>query len=233
MRAPIHHVSGIKGGVGKTIYTIGHADHYQRRQRPLILIDGDIKTPDAFRCFEHEEEAGVRAVAINLETRKGWAEVVSLADENPESAVIINPAAGSGESTIKYGGVLRDYAVEAERPFSTVWMMNTQRMCCELLCEYIEQLSDVSVHVGLNRFYAESTGEEFDEYIGSAVRQRVLQQGGREFEFPTLSGHLTKELQKEGGQSLRKIYRAARKGDQLLIDGWRRTVDRAVSGIAG
>jgi hypothetical protein len=227
-KAPIFLTTGVKGGVGKSLVSIFLADLFQRRERKVIVIDGDIETPDVFRCFEHETEAGVQALPVNLDSGKGWGEVVSLADENPEAVVIINAAAASGEAMVKHGVTLRDYAREAGRSFLTIWMMNTQPMCCVLLHEMIRRLPDISVHVGLNTFYAESTGDDFTDYRESKLKGLIRDKGGVAFEFPVLSGHLTRPLQKDGGQSLRRIYQSARKGDQMLIDGWRRAAERAL-----
>ena len=74
MSAKIIYVSGDKGGVGKTMTSIGIADHLIRAQIPCRMIETDTGNPDAALIMDEE----IKCEAIDTTQEAPWHDLLYL-----------------------------------------------------------------------------------------------------------------------------------------------------------
>jgi Mrp family chromosome partitioning ATPase len=70
---PIYLVGGSKGGVGKSIVALALADHLQRRNANLVLVETDTSNPDVMKAIHHE----IECAAFDLDEAAGLASSIA------------------------------------------------------------------------------------------------------------------------------------------------------------
>jgi septum formation inhibitor-activating ATPase MinD len=89
MSKAIYVVGGSKGGVGKSLVTMGLVHNLTQRGEDVFVIDADTSNPDVFKSYENE----VVCELVNLDEADGWIRFVNICDEYKGSSVVVNTAA--------------------------------------------------------------------------------------------------------------------------------------------
>ena len=188
MSKAIYVVGGSKGGVGKSIVTMGLVHNLTQRGEDVFVIDADTSNPDVFKSYENE----VVCELVNLDEADGWIRFVNICDENKSSIVVVNTAARNNMGVAAYGRTLSQSLEELERELVTLWVINRQRDSLELLQDYIEAIPNSTVHVLKNGYFGADA--KFELYNASKVKASVEKQGGHSLLFPDMADRVSDDL---------------------------------------
>jgi predicted GTPase len=110
---PIYLVGGSKGGVGKSIVALALADHLQRRDVNLVLVETDTSNPDVMKAVHGEIECS----AFDLDEADGWIGLVNYCDAKRDAVVIVNTAARNQAGVARYGATVWNCCASLARRF--------------------------------------------------------------------------------------------------------------------
>jgi hypothetical protein len=188
MAKNIYLIGGGKGGGGKSLVSMGTVDCLLQREEDLLLVDADTSNPDVWKAYK----GTVRTELLDLDNADGWIELINVADNNPDSVIVINTAARNNKSVSAYGPILSDTLPELRRKLVTLWVINRQRDSLELLKEYMDAIPDTVVHVVRNGYFGEE--RKFELYNGSKRRALVEERGGLSLTFPDLADRVSDDI---------------------------------------
>ncbi|MCC7005964.1 MAG: protein mobD [Ottowia sp.] len=224
MAKPIYIVGGSKGGVGKSVTSIGLIDTLKENSEDILLIESDTSNPDVWKMYKDE----VKTELINLDDANGWIDLVNICDKHPDYVVVVNTAARNNKGVTAYGETLNKTVAEMKRKLVTLWIINRQRDSLELLKEYMEALPESIIHVIRNGYFGDE--QKFELYNGSKTKKTVEDAGGKSLTFPDLADRVSDDL-----YSKRLSIDAAMKelpiGNRAELTRWRNEV-RKVLGAA-
>lgn len=216
---PIIIVGGGKGGVGKSIVSMGCVDYLNSKGESVLLVESDTSNPDVYKAYKDV----VKTELIDQNAVDGWLQLIDCCDSHPECTVVINSAARSSDGVAKYAQLLVSSLAELKRELVTLWVINRQRDSLELLKAYIDAVPDSKVHVVRNTHFGDA--EKFELYRNSNIRLNVEDQGGKSVDFPDLADRVCDALY---CQRL-SIERAAKEmsiGNRAEICRWRSEVKK-------
>lgn len=175
----INLVSGAKGGVGKSLVTMGALD-YLKEQSPALL-ETDITNPDVGKSYRKEVS---KFAALNISHEEGWIDLANFLAET-ENPVVINAAAGLGSSeSVKNLG---DGLVELGRDLRVFWVLNTQRDGLSLLKSFLDEIGEsarIRVDAVRNEFFG---GPEDFKLFNEKIKDMIIERGGTVLDFPVLA----------------------------------------------
>lgn len=223
MAKPIWVSGGDKGGVGKSMLSIGMIDLALERHDEPILIESDTSNPDVYKM--HKDE--IKTELIDLDDANGWIDFINVCDRNPDSLIIVNTAARNNRGVAAYGATLSATLGELDRELTTLWVINRQRDSLELLSGFMADLAGSKIHVVRNTYYGAE--EKFELYNHSKLRTQVEAAGGKSLSFPDLADRVSDDL-----YSKRLSVRAAMKtlplGNRAELTRWRLEVHKVLGG---
>ncbi len=218
---PLVLVSGSKGGVGKSMVSLALTDHLLERNKPCRLLDSDTSNPDVSKIY-----AGlVPSSNPLLEEPEGWMDLLNECEQFPESAIVVNMAARSNRAVAAHAGLLQQAltAKELGRQLVVLWIINRQRDSLQLLHEFLQTLSEATVHVVRNGYFGDE--RQFELYNGSRIRETIEARGGKSLTFPNLPDRLSDRIYSE-----RLTITAALEnlplGDRSALFQWRASAAR-------
>ena len=215
---------GGKGGVGKSVVSIGLIDLALEHKDDLILVESDTSNPDVYKM--HKDE--IRTELIDLDDANGWIDFINVCDNNPDSLIIVNTAARNNRGVAAYGATLSATLSELDRELITLWVINRQRDSLELLSDFMADIVGSKIHVVRNKYYGAE--EKFELYNNSKLRTQVEAAGGTSLSFPDLADRVSDDL-----YSKRLSVRAAMKvlplGNRAELTRWRLEVHKALGGV--
>jgi hypothetical protein len=184
----IYLVGGSKGGVGKTIVTMSLLDYLISVDQKLLLIETDTSNPDVAKAYDQV----VATELINLDKRDGWINLINVCSENPEAIVVINTAARNNEGVMANGGTLNGILSELQRELITLWVINRQKDSLLLLKEYMDIMTESTIHVLRNTYFGDE--EKFETYQESNIRSTIEKNKGLSLNFPDLADRVSDSL---------------------------------------
>jgi len=224
MAKNIYLIGGSKGGVGKSLVTMATVDYLQERGESVLLIESDTSNPDVWKAYKDS----LRTDLVNLDEADGWIELVNLCDSNTDSTVVINTAARNNRGVSAYGETLNSTLAELKRRLVTLWVINRQRDSLELLKEYMDAITNTTVHVVRNGYFGEE--KKFELYNNSKLRIEVEKRGGKSVTFPDLADRVNDDI-----YSKRMSIAAAAKdlplGNRAELMRWRNEVKKMMDGL--
>jgi hypothetical protein len=188
MAKNIYLIGGGKGGVGKSLVSMATVDYVVQRGEDLVLIDADTSNPDVWKAYKDTTHTEL----LDLDGADGWIELINVADNHPESVIVINTAARNNKSVSAHGPILSSTLPELHRKLVTLWVINRQRDSLELLKEYMEAIPDTVVHIIRNGYFGEE--RKFELYNGSKIRALVEERGGLSLTFPDLADRVSDDI---------------------------------------
>jgi hypothetical protein len=182
-------VGGSKGGVGKSIVSIGIAENYITNGIPLSIVETDTSNADVYKVYgnlESEEQSNYPIQAISLDTKEGWLALVDYIENTPlENDILINTAARNNTAITENGDILNNFLPDLKRKLITFWPINRHKDSVELLIDYLEAMTNTKIYVLYNLFYG-ADQSKFEAYNTSKISKEVIKRGGA-FEFPDLA----------------------------------------------
>jgi len=214
---------GGKGGVGKSVVSIGLIDLALEHKDDLILVESDTSNPDVFKM--HKDE--IRTELIDLDDANGWIDFINVCDSNPESLIIVNTAARNNRGVAAYGATLSATLGELDRELITLWVINRQRDSLELLSDFMADIVGSKIHVVRNTYYGAE--EKFELYNNSKLRAQIEAGGGSSLSFPDLADRVSDDLYSRR-LSVRSAMKVLPLGNRAELTRWRVEVHKALGG---
>lgn len=222
---PIYLVGGSKGGVGKSFVSVALADHLQRHDVPVVLVETDTSNPDVMKAIQDE----MPCIAYSLDEADGWIGLVNFCDDHRDAAVVVNTAARSQTGVARFGATLAGTLGELRRRLVVLWVINRQRDSLELLHAFRQTFPDALAHVVRNGYFG--TSDQFTLYQGSQLRQ-TIEASGRSLDFPDLADRVADELRSRR-MSIRVAAQAMHIGERAELLRWRALCDTMFSSVIG
>jgi len=210
---------GSKGGVGKTIMSIGVTDYYtQKLGKKVVLIETDTSNSDAAKPYAKDEM--VTIVPLCLDDADGWIELVNICDVHKGIDVIVNVAARNNEAVASYGETLTGALEELARDFTTYWIINRQRDSIELLKQFEGNMTIGSIHVVRNNHWG--AADKFELFNGSKMAKTV-EKRGKILDLPDLADRVTDYIYSQR-LSIEKAMTEMPIGNKAELRRWRQNV---------
>lgn len=161
-------VGGGKGGVGKTMVTIGVVDDLITRGEKVVMVETDDSNPDAYKALNKL----VTSEICNLDTEDGFIALGNIIEANKDACVVVNCAARTTKGLVTHGGIVADVCKEQGRELLMLWPINRQRDSVELLKEFLDgAVGFDSTYVLKNTYFG--APEKFLLFDNSAQKKRA------------------------------------------------------------
>ncbi|WP_278368131.1 protein mobD [Acetobacter orientalis] len=184
----IYLVGGGKGGGGKSIVSMSLIDFLIQQREKVLLVETDTSNPDVMKCYQNE----VISVALNLDHVDGWMDLITQCDNHRNHVVVINSAARNDHAVQTYGDRLQQALPLLKRKLITLWVINRQRDCVELLRNFLEHIPESKTHVIMNAYFGNR--EKFETYNNSQTKKYIEQLGGKSLVFPEVADRVADDL---------------------------------------
>jgi hypothetical protein len=215
--ARVFFVTGSKGGVGKSVGSIGLLDYLEMRNRKVSLVETDTANPDVGKAYQKDVKS---FSLVNLDENEGWLDLLDIVDASKGDDVVVNTAARNNEGVNRHGSMFDEKLHEFGWPFITLFLINQQRDSCEMLSEYINVVKYGRIHVVRNRFFGIAPSL-FELYDSSALRKSIETREGLSLYLPQLATRVTNLVQ-SNRLTLEKAWQTATLGSRAEIERWRR-----------
>jgi len=217
-------VAGSKGGVGKSLVTIGLIDTLLQKNEKVMLIESDTSNPDTAKMMKGEVEIKL----VDLDNADGWIEVVNLCDEFANHNIVVNTAARNNKGIAAYSSTLRLTLDELKRNIKTLWVINRHRDSLELLKEYLEYFNKYKIYVLRNCYFGDE--QKFELYNTSNIKKSIEENKGHSYNFPELADRVCDGLY-SNRLSITKALRDFPIGNRAELNRWRNEVSKVLTEI--
>ena len=221
--ARVFFVTGSKGGVGKSIGSIGLLDYFEMRNRKVSLVETDTANPDVGKAYQKDVKS---FSLVNLDDNEGWLDLLDIVDASKDDEVVVNTAARNNEGVNRYGSMFDEKLHEFNWPFISLFLINQQRDSCEMLNEYMNVVKHGTIHVVRNQFFGIAPSM-FELYDTSALRKSLEARQGMSLYLPQLATRVTNLVQ-SNRLTLEKARETATLGSRAEIERWRRECARNI-----
>jgi hypothetical protein len=178
-------VGGGKGGVGKSMVTLGIVDALIASRKQVVLVESDDSNPDTYKALSKL----VTSAICNLDAEEGYMALGDIIEKNEDAYVVVNSAARATKGIIKHGGIIADVVAEQGRELVMLWPINRQRDSVELLREFLDgAVGYAATYVLKNTYFG--AAEKFARYDASTQKKRVTET----LEYPELNDLLTDKI---------------------------------------
>lgn len=179
-------VGGGKGGVGKSMVTMGVVDTLLTSGKQVVLVESDDSNPDTHKALNNL----VTSEICNLDNEDGFIKLGNIIEANPAAYVIVNSAARATKKIIEHGGIISDVVREQKRELVMLWPINRQRDSVELLKEFLDGTDGLynATFVLKNTYFG--TAEKFSRFDASTQKGRVT----GTLEYPELNDLLADKI---------------------------------------
>jgi hypothetical protein len=162
-------IGGGKGGVGKSMVTMGIIDVLLTNGEQVVLVESDDSNPDTHKALNKL----VTSEICNLDKEDGFIKLGNIIEANPAAYVVVNSAARATENIIEHGGIVADVVKEQKRELVMLWPINRQRDSIELLKGFLDGTNgSYDATYVIKNIYFGST-EKFSLFDASAQKNRV------------------------------------------------------------
>lgn len=161
-------VGGGKGGVGKSMVTLGIVDTLLAKGEQVVLVEADDSNPDTYKTLSKL----VTSAICNIDDEDGYVALGNIIEANKTAYVVVNSPARATKGLIKYGSILADVVAEQQRELVMLWPINRQRDSLELLKAFLDGTVGYSASYVLKNTYFGAT-EKFSRFDGSEQKNRV------------------------------------------------------------
>lgn len=212
-----------KGGCGKTVASMALLDYLISINSPVHLVETDTSNPDVAKAYMQT----VSTELINLDVEDGWivflnlCERLALREKQPGRRIVVNTGSRNNDGLKRFGKLLSESLDDLQLELVTLWLIDGNRDCLELLQEYLEVFPSTRVHVLRNQHCAPA----FDLYDQGSTRTLVEARGGVSLTLPDLSSRVMQAVNRD-----RLTFAAAADsavlpfGHKQVLAKWRRDV---------
>jgi hypothetical protein len=222
-------VAGGKGGVGKSTCASALLYCLMRAGKQPYLIETDTSNPDVAKAHAGSGDTPTVPMSmLDLDVEDGWLELIDVRAAHPGHVLVVSTGARSNIAIQRFGSLLADGLKELCAPLVTLWMIDGNRDCLELLHQYRQVIATGTVHVLRNAHCARA----FPLYEASNLRQELERSGGLSLTFPSLAERVAQKLSAE-----RLSFAAAEASDlplghKLALRRWLSEVSAVLAPVA-
>lgn len=223
----VYLVSGVKGGVGKSMMALALVDYLAYQSGKLVLlVDTDTGNPDTWRCYKDPADKQVLAELIGLADSDGPAKVIEATEAHSDRVVVINGRAGDKDYTKRYLDTLR-YVPDSE--LITFWVINEKADSIRYLDWYFREIEQPgNVHVVKNAKAAPEL--QYHRYNDSNLRRDIEQAGGRSITLPVLASRVA-DLMYSQEEPVHLLATEGQVGNRAEMCRWRHEVKTILGGV--
>lgn len=178
-------VGGGKGGVGKSMVTLGVVDALLTKGEQVVLVESDDSNPDTHKALHKL----VTSAICNLDREDGYMTLGDIIEANKTAYVVVNSAARATRGMIVHGGIIADVVAEQKRELVMLWPINRQRDSIELLKAFLDGTAGYSATYVLKNTYF-GAAEKFSRFDACAQKNRVT----GTIEYPELNDLLADKI---------------------------------------
>ena len=162
-------IGGGKGGVGKSMVTMGIIDVLLANGEQVVLVESDDSNPDTHKALSKL----VTSEICNLDNEDGFINLGNIIEANPTAYVVVNSAARATKSIIENGGIVAHVVKEQKRELVMLWPINRQRDSVELLKNFLDGTNGSydATYVIKNTYFGST--EKFSRFDASTQKSRV------------------------------------------------------------
>jgi NUBPL iron-transfer P-loop NTPase len=217
-------VGGGKGGVGKSTCASAVIYCLTRAGKKPYLIETDTSNPDVAKAHQSADTAtpALPMSMLDLDIEEGWLELLNVRAAHPDHVLVISTGSRSNLPIQRFGSLLAQGLEELSAPLVTLWMIDGNRDCLELLSQYRETLAAGPIHVLRNAHCART----FELYEQSNLRHELEQNGGLSLTFPPLPERVAQTL------SAKRLSFAAAEASDVLPFGHKVALRRWLSDVS-
>lgn len=179
-------IGGGKGGVGKSMVTMGVVDALLTNGEQVVLVESDDSNPDTHKALNKL----IKSEICSLDAEDGFIKLGNIIEDNPAAYVVINSAARATKAIIAHGSIVADVVKEQKRALVMLWPINRQRDSVELLKEFLDGTdgSYSATYVLKNMYFG--AAEKFSRFDASTQKSRVTDT----LEYPELNDLLADKI---------------------------------------
>ena len=212
----VYWIGGGKGGVGKSMVSMGLIDYLRKEGREPVLVETEKINPDVGRAHKNE----IRTEGLDLSDQDGWVELLDLCGKT-ESPVVINSAAGADATQ---GIDALEQSLESSgKKLVVLWVINRQRDGVELLREFMKSIQSAEAHVVRNLYFG--AAHKFERFNDSKTRKEMEERGGKILDFPEVADRIADELYSKR-VSIAKCFDGAETGTRFILARWQNAVHK-------
>lgn len=222
---PIYMVGGNKGGIGKSTLALVLVDQLLKTGLRVLLFETDNCAPDvstflAREAKQTEIDGDQRLLmrAICTEHEEDWCTMVDTIDSHRNHVVVVALATRTGLDVSTHGHILRGTLPELRRRLVTLWVIDRQRACLDLLLDHIHTFPTSVTHVVRNGYFGEDA--RFELYNNSKTRSLVESRAGKSLTLPRLSRVVADAL-RENQFSISEAVKELPVGSAFVLRQWR------------
>jgi hypothetical protein len=126
------YVTGGKGGIGKSTFTLALVD-YMAQQGKVLLIDADPVNADSSAAYKEGKETNVRAIRAKVRAEdtsgqidaSGLIETLNMADKEEVETTIVDAPAGDSTLLISAGSIITEACKQVGMESIFVWLVDS------------------------------------------------------------------------------------------------------------
>jgi cellulose biosynthesis protein BcsQ len=184
----VYYVGGGKGGVGKSLASTALIYKLHKLGLNPTLVESDTLNPDVLKSHQTE----IECLALDLDKKDGWIELVNLAANGSSKPIVVNSAARASKSAKQFSKILNQVSEELGVTSVGFWLINRHRDSLELLKEFMDDCPFNHMHVVRNLNFGEE--EQFDLYNKSNLRQKIEELKGLSLNLPAMAHRVADQL---------------------------------------
>lgn len=126
------YVTGGKGGIGKSTFTLALVD-YMAQQGKVLLVDADPVNADSSAAYKQDKETNVRSIRAKVRAEdtsgqidaSGLIETLNMADKDEAEATIVDAPAGDSTLLISAGSIITEACKQVGMESIFVWLVDS------------------------------------------------------------------------------------------------------------
>lgn len=214
---PLIYVGGSKGGVGKSLVSLGLVDWLRTaRNENVILVEGDGDNSEVYLACEKI----VPVQAFDLDKSEGWDALGDLAEQTDGATIVVNSGARMTDAVNANGLVLEELAKAGVIDLTTVWPINRSKDSILALKRYRTSITSGRLAVIRNLFFGDE--HKFTRWADSKFAKALASEGNMKVgNLPELTDRVI-DIVYDDRMPIELIRNEAASVDKIRIDQWRR-----------
>lgn len=223
---PLIYVGGSKGGVGKSLVSLGLVDWLRTaRNEKVILVEGDGDNSEVYLACKKI----VPVHAFDLDKSEGWDALGDLAEQADGATIIVNSGARMTDAVNANGLVLEELAKAGVIDLATVWPINRSKDPILALKRYRTSITSGRLAVVRNLFFGDE--HKFTRWANSTYAKALAEDGNIEVgNLPELTDRVI-DIIYDDRMPIELVRDEAGSVDKIRIDQWRRDANAMFAAV--
>lgn len=213
--APVILFHGDKGGVGKSFLCATALDYLVANDKPVVIVETDETNADVGRRFRAADPH-----RISLLEHDGFMEFLSVVHQAGEAPVVVNTAAGVGNSLLREQRFLTGGLEALGCDLHILFVLSRDVDPVARLKATLEGLPGARYTAILNGYFG--AAEQFTVWQDSSCRKAFLKAGHKEIYFPELHKRVASALPLDKSWTEALTAGALPFGERYELEHWLR-----------